>query len=193
MKPTIREASSDDAELLVRVVDMASEGLIPAMWSELAPEGLDGSAVGMAQVTAEDGDFSYRNGYVLEMDGATLGGLIGYPLPATPEPAGAEVPDVFVAIEELANLTPGYWYINFMAVVPESRGQGLGSALLDKAESAAQNSGCPGISLIVAANNKVAMRAYSRGGFKEKARRPFDLTDFGAEATEAILMVKELS
>lgn len=193
MPPIIREATPDDAPLLVRVIDMASEGLVPALWDEMAPEDSDGSAVGLALVTAEDGEFSYRHGFVLEEDGAVLGGMIGYPFPITPEPAGPEIPDAFVALKELETLAPGYWYINFVAMVPEGRGQGLGTALLEEAEARARDGGCPGLALVVAASNASAIRAYTRVGFRERARRPFDLSDFGFEPTEALLMVKDLS
>ena len=193
MPPFIRDAAPDDAALLVRVIDMASEGLVPALLDEMAPEGSDGSAVGLALVTAEDGDFSYRNGIVLEDGGAALGGMIGYPLPTTPEPAGPEIPDVFVAVNELETLAPGYWYINFVATVPESRGKGLGTALLDEAEARARDSGCPGLALVIFASNAAAIRAYMRAGYRERARRPLNPSKFGLEPTEALLMVKDLS
>jgi len=191
--PIIRKATPDDATLLMRVIDMASDGVIPALWDEMAPEGMDGAAVGLALVTAEDGDFSYRNGTVLEEDGAALGGMIAYRLPPTPHPAGPDVPEAFAGVEELAMLVPDHWYINVVAIVPEGRGRGLGTALLDDAEAQARHSGAPGLALIVAASNTGAVRAYDRTGYRERARRPFDASMFGAQPTEAVLMVKQLS
>lgn len=192
MSTIIRRATPDDASLLVNVIGMASEGLVPALWDEMAPEGMDGSAVGLAMVTAEDGEFSYRHGFVLEEDGAPRGGMIGYTLPDTFEAAGSEVPDAFVAVKELETLVPGYWYINVVAMVPEYRGKGLGTALLKEAEAQARGCGCPGLALVVAASNVGAIRGYVRAGYQERARRPFDLADFGAEPTEALLMVRDL-
>ena len=191
MHATIRKATPEDAPLLVRVVDMASEGLVPALWNEMAPDNMDGSEVGKSLVLAEDGEFSYRHGFVLEEDGSPIGGMIGYPLPVVAEPVGPEVPDAFVAIEELSQLVPGYWYINFVAITPENRGKGLGKALLDEAEVQAREGGCPGVALIVAATNVGAIRAYASTGYREVARRPFELGEFGLEPTEALLLVKE--
>lgn len=191
MPLTIRKAQPDDATLLLRIVDMASGGVVPALWTEMSPPGMDGAAVGHALVTAEDGDFSYRNGFIAERDGVKVGGLIGYPLPTTPQPIGPDIPEVFVGIEELAHLVPGYWYINFMAVVPESRGQGLGAALLKEAEKQARESARPGLALIVAASNESAISVYQRAGYTERARRPFDLSNFGEEPTEAVLMTND--
>lgn len=192
MPLTIRRATPDDAPLLVRVVDMASDGVVPALWDEMAPPGMDGSGVGRALVAAEDGDFSYLNGIIAERDGAELGGLIGHALPPTPQPVGPDIPAEFVAVEELVQLVPGHWYINFMAAVPEGRRQGVGTALLNEAEEQARDHTCAGLALIVAASNENAISVYRRAGYTERARRPFDLTDFGTEPTEAVLMVKEL-
>lgn len=192
MPPMIRRAMPDDAPLLVQVVDLASSGVVPTLWAQMAPSGVDGSSVGLALVAAEDGEFSYRNGFIAERDGGQLGGLIGYPLPTTPQPVSPEVPEAFVGIEELAQLVPGHWYINFMAALPNDRRQGVGAALLKAAEEQARKHSCPGLALIVAASNENAMSVYRRAGYTERARRHFDLSNFGEEPTEAVLMVKEL-
>ena len=193
MPLTIRNATPDDAPLLVRVVDMASGGVVPMLWDEMAPSGTQGSEVGLALAAKETGDFSYRNGFIAERDGTDLGGLIGYVLPTTPQPVGPDIPEVFVGVEELAQLVPGHWYINFMATVPKGRRQGVGAALLNEAEAQARDLSCPGLALIVAASNEHAISAYGRAGYIERARRPFDLSDFGEEPTEAVLMVKGLN
>ena len=175
---TICKARPEDTPQLVQIVDMASGGVVPTLWADMAPPGVDGSTVGNALVAAEEGDFSHRNGFIAEKDGVNLGGLIGYPLPTTPQPAGYDVPEVFVGVEELSQLVPGYWYINFMASVPVGRGQGVGAALLNAAEVQARYCSCPGLALIVAASNVNAISVYQRAGFTERERRPFDLSDF---------------
>ncbi|MFK7940653.1 MAG: GNAT family N-acetyltransferase [Roseovarius sp.] len=191
MPLTIRNATPEDAALLVRIIDMASDGVVPALWSEMSPPGMDAAALGHALVTAQDGDFSYRNGFIAEQDGVKIGGFIGYPLSKTPRPVDPNIPQVFVGIEELANLVPGYWYINVMAVVPESRRHGLGAAMLNKAETQARGCASAGLALIVAASNENAIRVYQRDGYTERARRPFDLSIYGKEPTEAVLMAKD--
>lgn len=191
MSLTTRKATPDDASLLLRVVDMASGGVVPMLWSEMAPPGMDGSDVGRALVEAEEGDFSYQNAFIAERDGAALGGLIGYVLPPTPQPISSDIPEAFVGVEKLAQLVPGHWYINVMAAVPEGRRQGVGNALLDVAEEQARKRSCAGLALIVAASNVNALSVYRRAGFAERARRPFDASDFGKAPTEAVLMIKE--
>lgn len=193
MSLTIRKATPDDAPLLVRVVDMASGGVVPMLWDEMAPAGTQSSEVGLALVCQESGDFSYRHGFIAERDGTDLGGLIGYVLPSNPRPVGPDVPEIFVGIEELAQLVPDHWYINFMATLHEGRRQGVGAALLSEVEHQARQLLCPGLALIVAASNETAINVYDRAGYIERARRPFDLSDFGEAPTEAVLMVKGLN
>ncbi|WP_299726490.1 GNAT family N-acetyltransferase [uncultured Tateyamaria sp.] len=192
MPVTIRKATPDDAPLLVRVVDTASGSVVPTLWAEMAPPGLDGSRAGLGLIMAEDGDFSYTNGFIAERDGTELGGLIGNVLPPTPQPISTDVPEVFVGVEALAQLVPGHWYINFMAALPDFRRQGVGTALLNEAEKQARGCSCPGLALIVAASNENAIRVYQKAGYAERARRPFDLSAFGEQPTEAVLMVKKL-
>ncbi len=193
MTATVRQATPGDAALLLRVIDMASDGVVTTLFAQMAPEGMDGAALGEALVGAEEGEFSYRNGVVLEDAGRAVGGMIGYRLPSEPSPAGPEVPPAFVGVKELENLVPDHWCINMVAVDPACRGRGFGAALLAEAEVRARQSGCPGLALVVAATNGRAIRAYERAGYAERARRPFDLTAYGAEPTEALLMVKPLA
>ncbi|MDJ0627501.1 MAG: GNAT family N-acetyltransferase [Rhodobacter sp.] len=189
---SLRPAGPDDADLLVRVIDLASDGVLPAIWAGLAPEGVDPAEVGRAMVLAEDGPFSYRSGWVIETPAAPLGGMIGYALPDPPVPPEPDVPPVFVPVEELVAQVPGYWLINMVAVLPEVQRRGLGAALVAKAEALAQASEAPGVALIVAASNAAAIRLYTRAGFQETGRCPMDAREFGHPLTEAVLMTKKV-
>jgi len=193
MTVAIRKAIPEDSQLLVDVIDMASAGVVPAIWGAMAPEGLQGADIGRALVCAEAGDFSYRNGTVLDRDGAAVAGLIGYPLREAHGASDVEIPEAFVGVARLTDQVLGYWYINVMAVLPGGRRQGLGASLLAAAEAQARESGCPGLALVVAASNGNAISLYRRSGFSERARCPFDLSEFGEDPTDAILMVKDFA
>lgn len=186
----LRAASPEDADLLVRCIDMASEGLLPMIWAGYAPEGVDPMEVGKAAVLAEDGQFSHKVSYVIEADGAALGAMIAFRLPEVAPPPDPDVPEVFRAVEALEAEASGDWFINVIAVLPEARGLGLGAAMIAEAETQARAAGAPGLALIVAASNAGAVRFYQREGFGPSGRQPFDAREFGGEATEAILMVK---
>jgi GNAT superfamily N-acetyltransferase len=60
-------------------------------------------------------------------------------------------------------------------VLPERRGQGCGSALLQAAIAVAQSEGCSRITLQTDACNAAAMRLYRRHGFEQSTMVPFRL------------------
>lgn len=60
----------------------------------------------------------------------------------------------------------GYAYIDDLAVVPESRGEGIGRALMAHAIAWAKEKGLPGIMLETQDNNVPACRLYARCGFE---------------------------
>jgi len=190
MTTTIRQATPEDTDLLLRVIDQASEGVLPALWAEFAPEGVDPGEIGQAMVLAEDGPFSHRAAVVIERDGAALGALIGFPMTAAAD--DEPVPPVFAPIKALEAQAVGDWYVNMIAVLPEARGQGLGAGLIAEAEARARAAGCPGLALIVAATNTGATGFYQSLGFVERDRCVFDVSAYGATLTDALLMVKAL-
>ena len=186
----IRTAAPEDADLLLRVIDYASDGVLPAIWAGFAPEGVDPMEVGRGSVLADEGPFSWRSAWIGESGGQPLGGMIGYVLPDPSAPPDPETPEMFLPVEKLMAEVPGYWLINMIAVLPEARGARLGAALMAEAEAQARKAGAPGVALIVAASNEGAVRFYQREGFGESGRCPLDAREFGREATEAVLMVK---
>jgi GNAT superfamily N-acetyltransferase len=60
-------------------------------------------------------------------------------------------------------------------VMPERRGKGAGSALLQAAIAVAQGEGCSRITLQTDACNAAAMRLYHRHGFEQSTMVPFRL------------------
>lgn len=61
-------------------------------------------------------------------------------------------------------------FIAFMAVEPEWRRRGAGTALLSAAEDEAKRRGLPYISLMVTESNAPAMRLYERAGYLTERR-----------------------
>ncbi len=64
----------------------------------------------------------------------------------------------------MTGLKHGYIYDIF--VKEESRGKGIGKILLEKAQSYSREKGYSRILLMVSANNEIAMKLYSKMGFK---------------------------
>jgi ribosomal protein S18 acetylase RimI-like enzyme len=189
-----RAATPEDADALAVLVNMAGDGLPLYLWTRMARPGEDAWQVGRSRALREEGGFSYLNSIIADLSGDTAGCLIGYALAEEPADTDlASVPPMFAPLEELEALAPNTWYINVVAVMPEFRGQGVGSRILERAEQAASEADRPGLSLIVADANVGARRLYARAGFNEIARRPIVKEQWPTEARDWVLMIKSLA
>ena len=95
-------------------------------------------------------------------------------------------PGTFILIAERDNRPIGYAFVRFiegsetwrtadrvaeietLSVLPEFRGSGLGSALMEEIYSELENEGVKEISLAVVATNSDALRFYERHGFFQR-------------------------
>ena len=188
-----REAMPDDAMVLARLVNIAGEGLPFYLWKQMTREGESAWDVGHARARREVGSFSYQNAVLLVRGEDIVGCLIGYPLASeSPDTDYAEIPPMFVPLQQLEDMVPGTWYINAVAVFEEFRGQGHGKELLALAETIARDMGMPGLSLIVADTNAGARKLYNKIGFQEKAYRPMVKERWQHSGANWVLMVKDL-
>ncbi|ODT06182.1 MAG: GNAT family N-acetyltransferase [Mesorhizobium sp. SCN 65-20] len=181
-----RPATKDDAAALARLVNMAGDGLPLYLWTKLA-EGGDPWEIGRQRAQREEGSFSYRNAIVLE-HGKVLACLIGYPI--VPAPVDPDTPAMFVPMNELEAMAVGTWYVNVLATLPEVRGQGCGTRLLELADQVADTTNCTGTSLIVSDANAHAHRLYERSGYEEVATRPMVKEDWINPGKNWVLMIK---
>src|SRR5688572_13104762 len=189
-KSVIRPGVIEDAPLLAELVNYAGEGLPLFLWSRMAEPGESAWDVGRRRAAREEGSFSYRNATLIEHDGHAAGCLIGYAIPDDPSPIPADMPAMFVALQELENLVPGTWYVNVLAVRPAFRGQGLGTKLLALAEDRARADGRRGLSVITSDDNVGARRLYERCGYIRLATRPMVKEDWENAGQEWILLAK---
>ena len=187
----IRPALRSDAGDLARFVNMAGEGLPLHLWSKLATDNEDPWEIGRRRALREAGGFSFRNAVVVEVAGRSVGCMIGYRL--ADEAAAidyAALPPMFAPLEELEAMAAGTWYVNVLAVEPETRGRGIGATLLALAEMKAKETGAAGTSIIVADGNETAMRLYMRSGFKKVVTRPIVKEDWESGSKEWILLTR---
>lgn len=172
---------------------MAGEGLPLYLWTGLAEAGQSPWEVGQDRAMRDTGGFSYRNAVVREEDGRVVACLIGYPLEeAAPAVDHAQLPPMFVPLQQLEDMVPGTWYVNVLATYPEHRGKGYGRELLEIAEDLASSSGKRGMSIIVADSNAGARKLYEQQGYIERARRPMVKAGWQSPGSEWVLLVKPL-
>lgn len=185
-----RPATPDDADAMAELVNFAGEGLPLYLWSKLAAPDESPWDVGRQRAQRETGAFSYRNTIVGIDDGRVVCALIGYALPDQPEKIDADMPAMFVPMQELENLASGTWYVNVLATRPEYRGRGLGTGLLGVAERLAAESHRQGLSIIVSDANSGAIRLYERCGYRRTASRPMVKEDWENPGENWVLLIK---
>ncbi|HSH41346.1 MAG TPA: GNAT family N-acetyltransferase [Arenicellales bacterium] len=193
LQPPYRPALADDATALAELVNMAGEGMPLYLWSGMAESGQSPWDVGRERAMRESGGFSYRNAVVLEHGEDVAACLIGYPLEDDPAPADyADMPPMFVPLQQLEDLAPGTWYLNVLATYPEHRGRGFGRGLLEVAEAIAADEGKSGLSIIVSDANAAARRLYDRQGYIERDKRPMVKNGWKNHGANWVLLIKEL-
>jgi GNAT superfamily N-acetyltransferase len=80
-----------------------------------------------------------------------------------------------------------------MMVAAQSRGRGVGRALLDKAIDWARRFRMPHLSLLVFSHNERAVSLYEKAGFVEIERYERDVTRQSGEVWDTLLMRKEIA
>lgn len=189
----LRQGKLSDADSLARLINYAGEGMPLYLWSRMAEPGETPWDVGRRRAQREEGAFSYLNAVVADVAGEAAACLVGYAIPEEPEPIGADMPPMFVPLQELENLAPGTWYVNVLAAHPQYRGQGIGTRLLGIAEEKAREAGCRGLSIIVSDANTGARRLYERYGCIEQATRPAVKEDWDNEVENWVLLTKDFN
>jgi ribosomal protein S18 acetylase RimI-like enzyme len=190
-----RQAQESDALDLAFLIDSASRGLVLWFWSTLREPGQSTIEVGRHRIRTLSASPLYYGAFtVAEIDGAIAGALTGRLIPV-PYQRGdsADLPKLFAPLLELEAVAAGSWYLTIVSVYPEFRGQGLGSALLNKAEGVARFAGAAHMSLIVEDANVGALRLYLRSGFRERARRPYLPFPGSTDEGDWILLKKEIA
>lgn len=174
----IREGKIEDADFLATVV---TEALGRELCIELAggEERLPLVFRLFANLaSAPDSQYSYKNAFIATTDDGTYaGGIIAY--------EGSRLHELRLAFIREANSILGWnvtdkdaeeWgdeadegeiYIDSLYVVPESRGEGVASALLKRVETEYKGVNKP-LGLLVEPENAAALQTYLHWGFKEK-------------------------
>lgn len=188
----LRLATIADAALLAVLGNIAGEGLPLHVWEGLAAPDESAWDVGRRRAAREEGSFSYRNATIIEHGGQCAGCLVGYAIPDAPASIPQELPAMFVPLQELEGLALGTWYVNVLAVLPQFRGIGLGTRLLQRAEASAGALGKRGLSVIVSDANAGARRLYERCGYRVTASRAMIKNGWRSDGRDWILLVKRV-
>lgn len=168
------EPSYEEGMVAARLIEMSSEGLIPAVF------GKDYAKVIATAFEYPDNDFSYQNTVFAIYDGEIIGMALGfsgiyqssssdYPIKKAPGNAFRRRLGLLL-LRLFVRFAGGYpdndFYIAFLAVDKPFRGVGIGSKLLSLMEELARSQGVSRISLHVSGGNDDALQLYERFGMQ---------------------------
>ena len=190
----IRPATKADASEIALLVNIATHGGIGMGWAydDRAKGTYDPIEVGRLDMLDERDELNWRNATIAESDGEVVGMLLGYPEPDVMGPFPDDLEDFLVPIVELEWLSGGHWFISMLAVHAPWRGHGVGSLLLELAETKRAEAGSNGLALITEDVNVRARELYEREGFKVSASRPMRRYPTGAaRGSDWLLMMKD--
>ena len=190
----IRAARLDDARHLAFLINLAGENLPMVQWRQIAREGEDPLGIGALRASRTEGDFSFRNAQVAEIDGTPVGMVLSYRLPDPYDTGNPEdLSDVIRPLVLLEAKAPGTWYINAIATYAEQQGRGVGSALMAHCETMAKNTGATHLSLIVASENTGAHALYLKLGYQDVSSLPLVTYPEGPTGGDWVLMTKPVA
>lgn len=190
----IRPARKADASDIALLINIAAHGGPADGWahSQDAEGTYNPIEIGRLQVLREEGAFTWRNATMAESDGEVAGMLLGYREPDAAEPIPAQTPDYFRPLYELEAEAAGRWFISMLGVYVPWRDKGIGSRLLEVAETKARETAASGVALITEDVNDGARRLYARRGFAVAAKRPMvRFPGGGPRGQDWLLMVRE--
>ena len=129
---TLRPATPQDAPFMVRLADIASDGLALATWRLYAPLGTDPYAYAEARARRDTGGFIWRSATIACWNGQPAALCIAYTLtaPNTPTNQLADPPAMLRPLLHLESLRIGCTYVSAIATDPAARGRGMATALL---------------------------------------------------------------
>lgn len=164
-----RPAEKADSEKLAELINIASNGVVEFLFHDLVP-GMTPVQVIAHNLEADHYPHSYRSTVVAVEEDEVVGMALSYPSSyhrITDEMRG------FFPAGRLAHLRHFYssrvensWYLDTLCVAASHRKKGIGMALISATKEMAVENGFNTLSLIVFADNTLAIPVYESTGFE---------------------------
>lgn len=171
MKPTIniRPATLEDAPFLAITIMEALDHPVYDE-SQRTDESNEILPKALKVCQSEDTMYTWKHGWIAEIDGKTVGALVAYDGTDYAERRQVTFPMFGDASEDFLEMDletgPGEFYLDSMFVIPEYRRQGIGTALLKKGIEHATRLGIPKVTLAVDPHKPDNERLYRSVGLR---------------------------
>jgi ribosomal protein S18 acetylase RimI-like enzyme len=195
MEIRYRTAVRGDCEALAALESMASHGLVEFLLHDLVP-GMTPVQVLARDLEREEGPHSFRNTIVATESGVVVGMALSY---ASSQQGITDEMRSFIPEERLVPLDGFFssrvensWFLDTLAVAESHRRRGIGERLISLTEEKALDSGYRTLSLIVFADNEMALPLYRQRGFEMVQTIRFHRNAYIGNVKEGLLMKREL-
>jgi ribosomal protein S18 acetylase RimI-like enzyme len=176
---TIRSTEATDFDWCANLIFAAGPGLFSYVFASTADKALTTLREAFA---APHHAFSHDHAQILEVCDRPTGVVLGYP--GTTKRMAEEqiqgimahilplsrVPRILINLADLSRIrqdvAPDDYYILSLAIAPELRNRGLGTALLQDTEMTARDLGCRSVCFDVAYSNTKAIHLFERLGYE---------------------------
>ncbi|MBW2409365.1 MAG: GNAT family N-acetyltransferase [Deltaproteobacteria bacterium] len=162
-------AGKKDCAVLAELINLASDGVVEYLFRDLVP-GVTPVQLIAHNLANADTSHSYKNAIVARGGDDVVGMTLSYS--SDFHYISDEMRDFFPP-DRLAHLSDFYaariessWYLDTLGVFADHRRQGIGEKLISLTKDKAVENGYNSLSLIVFADNKLALPVYKRTGFE---------------------------
>ena len=164
-----RPAEKEDCAKLAKLINIASDGVVAYLFHDLVP-GMTPVQVVAHNLKNDNYPHSYRSAVVAAEETDVIGMALSYP--SSYHKITDEMRSFFPA-DRLEHFSHFYssriensWFLDALCVVESHRGRGIGEKLISLSKEMALANGYHALSLIVFADNSLAIPVYERTGFK---------------------------
>ena len=169
MEIKYRPGDKHDCVRLAELIDLASDGVVEYLFHDLIP-GMTPVQIIANSLENDNYPHTYKSAIVATIKNDIVGMALSYP--SAYHKITDEMRNFFPA-DRLEHLSHFYaasvensWYLDDLAVMASHRGEGIGEKLISLTKEKAVENGFHALSLIVFADNSLAIPLYKRTGFE---------------------------
>lgn len=196
MSINYRPGRKKDCNTIAELINIASDGVVEYLFHDLVP-GMTPVQVVARNLENDNYPHSYRNAIVATEESAVIGMALSYP--SSFHRVTDDMKKFFPA-DRLKHFShfyssciEGSWFLDALCVRESHRRRGIGEKLISLVKEKALKNGCPTLSLIVFADNTLAIPVYERNGFKAVQRIELRGNDYIKHEEGCFLMKCEIS